>query len=183
MLIWADPQHLAWSDEEREVLADEAATRPFVEAMPAGAHLRPEGGGGSDILLMLWAYDAHPVPVVFPPEFDPLFPDVVLRGLTKMVPGLERYIGHAPRPSIDGGYYIKTGENRLLAGPLPIDGAYVIAGLSGYGLMAACAAAGLLADHLTGASLPPYAAAFSPERYNNPDYLKQLETWDDTGQL
>ena len=87
------------------------------------------------------------------------------------------------RPSLDGGYYVKTRENRLLAGPLPIAGAYVLAGLSGYGLMAACAAASLLADHITGAALPPYAAAFSPERYNNPDYLKQLESWDDSGQL
>jgi sarcosine oxidase subunit beta len=183
LLIWADPQRLAWSDEEREVLAEDPATQAFVEEMPAGAHLRPEGGAGSDILLMLWAYDAHPVPPVFPPEFDPMFQDVVLRGLATMLPGLERYIGHAPRPSIDGGYYVKTRENRLLAGPLPIEGAYVIAGLSGYGLMAACAAAGLLADHMTGAPLPAYAAAFSPERYNNPDYMKLLETWDDTGQL
>jgi len=183
MLIWADPQRLAWSDDEREVLAEESETRPLVETMPAGAHLRPEGGGGSDILLMLWAYDAHSVPVVFPPEFDPLFPEVVLRGLTTMVPGLARYQGHAPRPSIDGGYYVKTRENRLLAGPLPVEGAYVIAGLSGYGLMAASAAAGLLADHLTGASLPLYAAEFSPSRYQDPDYRKRLETWDDTGQL
>jgi len=183
MLIWADPQRLAWSDDEREVLAEESETRPLVETMPAGAHLRPEGGGGSDILLMLWAYDAHSVPVVFPPEFDPLFPEVVLRGLTTMVPGLARYQGHATRPSIDGGYYVKTRENRLLAGPLPVEGAYVIAGLSGYGLMAASAAAGLLADHLTGASLPLYAAEFSPSRYQDPDYRKRLETWDDTGQL
>ena len=183
LLIWADPQRLAWSDEERDALAEDEATRQFVDEMPAGAHLRPEGGGGSDILLMLWAYDAHPVPPVFPPEFDPMFPDVVLRGLATMLPGLERYIGHAPRPSIDGGYYVKTRENRLLAGPLPVEGAYVIAGLSGYGLMAACAAAGLLADHMTSAPLPQYAAAFSPARYDDPDYLKQLANWDDTGQL
>jgi sarcosine oxidase subunit beta len=183
LLIWSDPQRLPWSDEEREALAEDEATRPLTEAMPDGVHLRPEGGGGSDILLMLWAYDAHPVPPVFPVEFDPMFPDVVLRGLATMVPGLEQYIGHAPRPSLDGGYYVKTRENRLLAGPLPIEGAYVIAGLSGYGLMAASAAAGLLADHITGAPLPPYAAAFSPARYDDPAYLKHLETWDNTGQL
>src|SRR5258708_20702389 len=100
-----------------------------------------------------------------------------------MVPGLARYLGHAPRPSIHGGYYVKTRENRLLAGPLPVDGVYVIAGLSGYGLMAACAAAGLLADHLTGASSPPYAAAFSPAPYDDPEYLKQPPSWDDTGPL
>jgi glycine/D-amino acid oxidase-like deaminating enzyme len=112
-----------------------------------------------------------------------MFAEVVLRGLSTLVPGLARYIGHAPRPSIDGGYYVKTRENRLLAGPLPVEGAYVIAGLSGYGLMAACAAAGLLADHITGAALPLYAGAFSPERYNQAEYLKQLENWDDSGQL
>ena len=77
----------------------------------------------------------------------------------------------------------KTRENRLLAGPLPVDGAYVIAGLSGYGLMAAAAAAGLLADHMTGATLPPYAAAFSPARYDDPEYLKLLEKLDDSAQL
>jgi sarcosine oxidase subunit beta len=183
LLIWADPQRLAWSDEEREALVEDDSTRQFVGEMPAGAHLRPEGGGGSDILLMLWAYDAHPVPPTFPPEFDPMFPDVVLRGLRTMLPGLERYIGHAPRPSIDGGYYVKTRGNRLLAGPLRIEGAYVIAGLSGYGLMAACAAADLLADHMTGALLPAYAAAFSPARYADPAYLRLLENWDDAGQL
>src|SRR5262249_32337829 len=182
-LSWADPQRLDWTDEERVVLAEDPATRPFVDEMPAGAHLRPEGVGGSDIVLMLWAFDAHPVPIVFPPEFDEMFPEVVLRGLCRIVPGLARYVGHAPRPSIDGGYYVKTRENRLLAGPLPVAGAFVIAGLSGYGLMAACAAADLLADHITGARLPPYAAAFSPERYNQPEYLKQLENWDDNGQL
>ncbi len=183
MLIWSDPQRLDWSDEEREALAEDEATRLFAGEMPAGAHLRPEGGGGSDMVLMLWAFDAHPVPIVFPPEFEPMFAEVVLRGLSRMVPGLARYIGHAPRPSIDGGYYVKTRENRLLAGPLPVEGAYVIAGLSGYGLMAACAAAALLADHITGAKLPEYAAAFSPERYNQQEYLKQIASWDDSGQL
>ena len=183
LLIWSDPQRLAWSDEEREALAEDEATRPLVEEMPAGLHFRPEGGGGSDILLMLWAHDAHPVPIVFPPEFDPMFPEVVLRGLATMVPGLARYIGHAPKPSVDGGYYVKTRENRLLAGPLPVEGAYVIAGLSGYGLMAAAAAAGLLADHMTGATLPPYAAAFSPARYDDLEYLKLLVKLDDSSQL
>ena len=183
MLIWSDPQQLAWSDDEREAVAEDPATRAFAEMMPAGAHLRPEGGGGSDILLMLWAYDAHPVPAVVPPEFDPLFAEVVLRGLSTMVPGLARYIGHAPRPSLDGGYYVKTRENRLLAGPTVVPGSFVLAGLSGYGLMAACAAAGLLADHLTGAPLPPYAAAFAPARYADAAYQSRLDGWDDAGQL
>ena len=183
LLIWADPQRLPWTDEEREILAEDPATESLLAEMPAGAHTRPEGGGSSDILLMLWAYDAHPVPPVLPPEFDPSFADVVLRGLMPLLPGLSQYLGHAPRPAIDGGYYVKTRENRLLAGPLPVEGAYIIGALSGYGLMAACGAAELLADHITGAPLPDYAPAFAPARYSDPAYLKQLETWDDAGQL
>jgi glycine/D-amino acid oxidase-like deaminating enzyme len=108
---------------------------------------------------------------------------VVLRGLTTMLPGLAAYWGKAARPAYDGGYYVKTRENRLLAGPLPVQGAYVLGALSGYGLMAACGAAELLGAHLAGDALPPYAAAFSPFRYDDPAYLTRLATWDDTGQL
>ena len=151
--------------------------------LPPGAHLRPEGGHGSDMLLMLWAYDAHPVPPTFPPEFDPSFDEVVLRGLTKMLPDLAAYRGQATRPAYDGGYYVKTRENRLLVGPLPVEGAYVLGALSGYGLMAACGAAELLGAHVAGDTLPDYAAAFAPARYADPHYLARLAEWDDTGQL
>ncbi|MEP7357969.1 MAG: FAD-dependent oxidoreductase, partial [Anaerolineales bacterium] len=183
MLIWSDPQALGWSDDEREILGEDEATRPLLNLMPSGAHLRPEGGGGSDIVLMLWAYDAHPVHPTWPPEFDPSFGDVVLRGLTMMVPGLAAYHQQSRRPSLDGGYYVKTRENRLLAGPLAVEGAYIIGGLSGYGLMAACGAAELLAGHITGTGLPDYAAAFSPARYDDPGYQARLAGWDDSGQL
>jgi glycine/D-amino acid oxidase-like deaminating enzyme len=64
-----------------------------------------------------------------------------------------------------------------------VQGAYVIGALSGYGLMAACAAGELLADHLTGSPLPDYAPAFSLERYADPVYLALLERWGDSGQL
>jgi glycine/D-amino acid oxidase-like deaminating enzyme len=183
LLIWSDPQRLAWDDDERALLAEDPATAWMLEALPAGVHLRPEGGHGSDQLLLLWAYDAHPVPPTFPPEFDPFFDEVVLRGLTRMVPGLAAYRGKAGRPAYDGGYYVKTRENRLLAGPLPIEGAYVLGAMSGYGLMAACGAAELLGAHLTGDRLPDYAVAFSPARYADPDYLARLANWDDSGQL
>jgi glycine/D-amino acid oxidase-like deaminating enzyme len=108
---------------------------------------------------------------------------VVLRGLTTMVPGLAAYHQHARRPSLDGGYYVKTRENRLLAGPLPVQGAYIIGALSGYGLMAASGAAELLADYLTGTPLPDYASAFSLARYSDPAYQARLTNWNDTGQL
>jgi hypothetical protein len=49
--------------------------------------------------------------------------------------------------------------------------------------MASCAAGELLAAHLTGSELPPYAPAFTLERYQDPEYQVLLEKWGDTGQL
>jgi glycine/D-amino acid oxidase-like deaminating enzyme len=100
-----------------------------------------------------------------------------------MLPSLSAYFDRMPKPILDGGYYTKTRENRLLAGPLPVEGAYVIGAFSGYGLMAACGAGELLAAHLTGSELPPYAPAFRLERYQDPAYQQLLEKWGETGQL
>jgi glycine/D-amino acid oxidase-like deaminating enzyme len=87
-----------------------------------------------------------------------------------MLPRLKAYLGRLPRFWLDGGYYLKTRENRPLIGPLPVEGAYVIGALSGFGLMAACAASELLAKHITSSSLPAYSPAFSLERYTDPIY-------------
>jgi sarcosine oxidase, subunit beta len=183
MLIWTDPQILRWTDDERNLLTESPETAWMLDELPPGAHTRPEGGGGSDILLMLWGYDAQPVAPAWPLEFDPAFDEVVLRGLATMLPGLSAYVGQPRRPMLDGGYYVKTRENRLLAGPTAIEGAYVLGALSGYGLMASCAAAELLADTMLGERLPPYAAAFSPRRYDDPDYVARVADWGDTGQI
>jgi glycine/D-amino acid oxidase-like deaminating enzyme len=183
LLIWTDSQRLPWSEEEREFLAEEPDSRWLLEEMPPGAHTRPEGGADSDIILLLWEYHSGQVePVVLPP-LDEQYPEVALRGLAAMLPGFSGYFGKLPRPTLDGGYYIKSIENRPLIGPLPVEGAYVIGALSGYGLMAACAAGELLAAHIAGARLPSYAAALSLDRYNDPDYLRALEHWGDSGQL
>jgi glycine/D-amino acid oxidase-like deaminating enzyme len=183
MVINADPAALAWSDEERELLAEDADTARLLEPLPAGAHLRPEGEGASAWVLALWAYDAEPVPVTLPPPLAEQFPEVVMRGLATVVPGLAPYLERPPRPVLDGGYYTKTRENRPLIGPLEVPGAYVLGALSGYGIMAACGAAELLADYITGAALPPDAAAFLPSRYDDPAYQALLAQWGDTGQL
>ena len=55
--------------------------------------------------------------------------------------------------------------------------------LSGYGLMASNGAADLLADHVSGRPLPPYAAAFRLDRYDDPAYRALLAEWGDSGQL
>ncbi len=183
LLICADPQTLPWSDEERALIADDPEAHDLLGPLPAGAHCRPEGGMGSSWVIALWAYDAAPVKEVFPVPLTPYFFDVTLRGLMRIIPSLEAYIRRPPRPSIDGGYYTKTRENRPLIGPAGPRGSFVMGAFSGYGIMAACGAAEILAAHVSGATLPACASAFHPARYDDPAYLSLLDAWTDTGQL
>ena len=183
MLIWTDDLELPWSEEERQVLAEDESTRWLLGKFPSGVHCRPDGHGESTTLIVLFNYHTGPVPPVFPLPPDPHYADVALRGVSVMVPGLRQYWGKAPKPWIDGGYYVKTRENRPLIGPLPVGGAYILGALSGFGVMAACAAGELLAAHLLGNALPGYAPAFSLSRYENPEYREWLEGAGDGAQL
>jgi glycine/D-amino acid oxidase-like deaminating enzyme len=183
LVIWEDDQRLPWSDDERVALAEDAASAHLLARFPAGIHFRPEGGHGAQTVLMLWAYHLEPAPPVLPVPLDPEFPEIVLRGMTTLAPGLAPYLARLPKTYMDGGYYTKTRENRPLIGPLPVAGAYICAALSGYGLMAACAGGELLAAHMTGAPLPAYAPAFLLSRYDDPGYRRKVEQWGSTGQL
>lgn len=183
MTLWADPMTIAWSAEERAELARSSRHRSLLEELPPGAHGRPEGAGESTSVLGIWTYDVEPVEPVFPPAFDPAYQEVVLRGLQRMIPAMAPYLERMPRCFVDGGYYTKTRENRFLAGPLPVEGTYVIGALSGYGMMASNGAADLLADYIAERPLPRYAPAFRLDRYDNPEYKKLLENWGDSGQL
>ncbi|WP_423224015.1 NAD(P)/FAD-dependent oxidoreductase [Candidatus Amarolinea aalborgensis] len=182
-LVWADAQRLPWDDEERAWLAASAETQWMLDEFTPGVHTRPDGPADSPILLMLWDYHARPVEMVLPAPLDAEFPDLVLRGLSTMLPGLRAYFGRAPKPSLDGGYYTKTQENRPLIGPLGAPGAYVIGALSGYGVMAAPGAGDLLARQISGQPLPNHARWFLPSRYEDPAYQSLLANWGATGQL
>jgi len=182
-MIWEDPQRIDWSDEEREALSEIAEMRPLLEEMPAGAHMRVEGGSGSRHILLLWPYHLEPVPEIFPPPVPDFYAEICLRGVATMIPGLGAYLDRLPMPYIDGGYYTKTQENRPLAGPLPIEGAFIHGALSGYGLMASAATAELVALHMTGGTLPDYADAFDPRRHEDPEYVEKIAGWDDGTQL
>ncbi len=183
MLIWSDPIRLPWNEEERTMLNDSEETKKLLEELPPGVHTRPEGAPPSTVLLGLWAYHTPPVEPIFPFPIDPRYPEMVLRGLETMIPGMRGYIDRLPKAVVDGGYYTKTRENRPLIGKLPVEGAYIIGALSGFGVMASCAAGELLAAHVTQSLLPRYAPAFSLERYENPEYRKLLESWVESGQL
>jgi sarcosine oxidase, subunit beta len=182
LTIWTDPVRLPWSEDERAELAA-SEHRRLLDEFPAGVHGRPEGTGESRSVLLIWTYDVGPVEPTFPLEFEAAYPEIVIRGMSRMVPAMAGYLSRLPRAFVDGGYYTKTRENRFLAGPLPLEGAYVIGALSGYGLMSSNTAADLLAAHITGAPLPSYAPAFMLSRYDDPAYQALIETWSDSGQL
>jgi glycine/D-amino acid oxidase-like deaminating enzyme len=183
LLIWADPQLLPWEEAERAALAEDSETRWLTESFPAGVHVRPEGAGESQTILMLWDYKTRIMDPVWPPQFDEHYPEVTLRGLAAMLPRLQEYFSRMPRPQLDGGYYTKTRENRPLVGPMGVDGAYLTGAVSGYGIMSACGVGELLAAHVTSTKLPSYAKAFELSRYDDTDYVKSLEDWDAAGQL
>lgn len=185
LVILDDTQTLNWPTDTRSDLASSDETRWMTERMPAGIHLRPEGYHDSKTVLMLWDYhSAHRYDdVEFPLPDDPFYPELTMRGMVRLMPGLQQYVDRLPHSYVDGGYYTKTVENRPLIGPLAIDGAFVCAAFSGFGLMAAPAAGELLAAHITRSALPEYATSFSLARYDDPSYQKRLTHWGSTGQL
>jgi glycine/D-amino acid oxidase-like deaminating enzyme len=183
LLIWNDSQILPWTAEERSFLAEDPETAWMTEQFPAGVHTRPEGTGDSQTILMLWDYREKATEPVWPPKLDAGYPEIALRGLAAMLPGMQAYFDKIPRPQLDGGYYTKTHENLPLVGPLPMEGAYMSGAVSGYGIMSACAVGELLARHVTGAALPNYASALMPSRYEDAEYLKGLEVLEDSGEL
>jgi glycine/D-amino acid oxidase-like deaminating enzyme len=184
-LIWDDAQTLDWSAEEREALAADPELRWMLEPFPAGVHTRPEGASPeSQTILVLWSYDCEPAPVVYPLPEPPHYAELVLRGMGRMVPAFRGYLERLPRAYVDGGYYVKTRENRPLIGPLPVEGAYLTGAYTGFGIMAACAGGELVAAHVAGTALPDYALAFTLARYDDPEYVRRIEAWGaTTGQI
>ena len=182
LFIWNDPVQLPWSADERAALAEEAETRWLLDELPAGVHGRPEGDG--DVILLMWTYhDTKLEEPVFPIALDRQMPEVTLRGMATVIPGLSKYLDRIPKPTIDGGYYARTPENRPLIGPLPVEGAYIVGGLGGFGMQVSCGAADLLAQHILQKDLPLYAPAFLLSRYDDPRYQQALKQWGESGQI
>jgi sarcosine oxidase, subunit beta len=182
LMIWADPQRLGWSAEERGHLESEGR-HDLLGEMPAACHGRPEGGADSPWMLALWEYQRVVREPSWPIPIDPLYAEVVLRGMAAMLPAMGGYSERMPETVVDGGYYTKTVENRPLAGPMETEGAFVAGAMSGFGVMAACGVGDLVARHLTGTELPGHASAFSLERYDDPAYRDELAALADTGQI
>jgi glycine/D-amino acid oxidase-like deaminating enzyme len=180
MMIWLDEQYLPFSDDERAALADDPDFAWALEKFPAGVHGRPDGAYAA---LALFNHHGEAVEPVFPLPDAPHYAEIALRGMATMVPALEAYNGKPPRPYVDGGYYVRTRENRPLIGPAGPEGVFVSCAYSGFGVMASAAGGELMARHVMEAPLPRYAPAFLPSRYDDPRYRAALETWGDGGQL
>jgi glycine/D-amino acid oxidase-like deaminating enzyme len=179
MLIWLDAQHLPFSAEDRAALAADPDAAWLLDEFPAGVHGRPDGVS----TLILFNHHGEAAEPEFPLPEDPHYAEIALRGMSTMVPGLQAYDGRPARAYVDGGYYVKTRENRPLIGPVPLEGAYVSCGYSGFGVMASCAGGDLVARHVMGAALPDDAGAFMLSRYQDAAYRALLDAWGDGGQL
>ncbi len=170
-----DSQKIDWSDEERELLLNDPAFRWLAEDMPGAIHCRPDGGDGGTWLKIGWAYNERPTTEAWQLQLDDNFPDIVLRGASRLNPSLKTYYGRLPRTLHHyGGWYTMTEENWPLIGPMGPEGAYMNCALSGFGTMAACAGGELCASWVAGEKLPTYANDFSLERYNNIELMKGL---------
>lgn len=170
-----DQQEIAWSDEERALLAADAATRRLVEPMAGSIHCRPDGPADGQWIKLGWAYNDRATDPHADEPIDPHFPEIVLRAASRLHPKLATYIGGLPRGAHHyGGYYTMTDENWPLIGRMQTPGAFIAGALSGFGSMAACATGSLAAAWVTGSPLPGYAKWLSSDRYRDPSFMAEL---------
>ena len=183
-----DPKILDWSEEERELLAEDPELGWLTQEMPPGTHCRPDGGPRGQWVKLGWAYNEQfskpQEDMANEPAIDQSFPEIVIRAAAQFIPALRPYVTTPPpRFSHYGGYYTMTEENWPLIGPLDNKGAFVIGALSGFGSMASCAAGKLCAAHIGGGSLPDYAADLSLARLSNVELLAELKASTNKGLL
>jgi D-arginine dehydrogenase len=170
-----DGQTLDWDAEERAALAAHPSRAWLTLPLPGGIHCRPDGGDAGQWIKLGWAYNRLPSAPLAEPEFDPSFPEIVLRAASRLNPSLKEYYGRLPRERVHyGGYYTMTRENWPLIGRMRTDGAFVIGALSGFGTMAACAAGELCAKWIAGAARPGYADKLSLARYEDEELMTEL---------
>ncbi len=179
--IFADPQRLRWSDEERELIGESPEYHWLLDEFPAGLHIKPEGVGN---IKLGWAYNRDPEQPKWETSDDVDFPNITLRGASRFIPALAPYVDQPPTPVKQfSGYYTRTPENLPLIGPLRHQGLYTVSALSGYGTMAACAAGELCATSMVADQLPQYAPYFDPQRYADGSLMAEIHRVTSDGQL
>lgn len=180
--VFADPQFLDWSDDERNLIASDEEYRWLLEEFPAGLHIKPESRGQ---IKLGWAFNRQAGEPQWQLADDVDFPNIALRGATRIIPGLAAYLEQIPTPVVQfAGYYTRTPENWPIIGPLEEHpGLFTVAALAGYGTMAACAAGELAAMWVMNEPLPEYARNFHRNRYDDPDIMAAISAIESDGQL
>jgi glycine/D-amino acid oxidase-like deaminating enzyme len=179
-----DGQTIAWTPEEREVIAEDPSIVKFTQPMPGNIHCRPDGGERGQWIKLGWAYNATPSEPSREPALDPNFPEVVVRAASRMLPRLRPYIGALPRErSHYGGYYPMTEENWPILGASHTPGVFLATAVSGYGTMSACAAGDICARSLIGAPAPQFAESLSLARYRCKKLMAELQCTQSRGLL
>ncbi len=179
--LYADAQYLPWSAEERDMIAADPGYQWLLGELPAGLHIKPESKAQ---IKLGWAFNRKVEEPVWEIPVDVDFPNIVVRGASRFIPGLGRYIDKLPTPVIQyAGYYTRTRENWPLIGPLSAPGLHCAAGLAGYGTMTACAAGELCARHIADKPLPDYARHFHPGRYTDEAVVAEMALASSDGQL
>jgi glycine/D-amino acid oxidase-like deaminating enzyme len=111
-----DSMDFDWTDDVRELLADDPNLAWLTGTLPGGRHCRPDGGAGSKWVKLGWAYNSD----VSEPQddlaneekLDKQFPEIVIRAASSLIPSLATYIESPPkRFSHYGGCYSMTEEN------------------------------------------------------------------------
>jgi glycine/D-amino acid oxidase-like deaminating enzyme len=170
-----DGQKVNWTDEEKALLADDPATARALRRLPGGIHCRPDGAESGKWIKLGWAFNEASDDPEGEDPIDPYFPDIVLRGASRLNPSLTRYIGRLPKGAHHyGGYYTMTEENLPLIGPSAVDGVFLAGALSGFGTMSACATGAICAAWVAAGEVPEFAHALSLERYRDPHLMKKL---------
>ncbi|MBA2401103.1 MAG: FAD-binding oxidoreductase [Bradyrhizobium sp.] len=179
-----DGQTIDWTSQERQLVEEDPTTAWLARPMPGGIHCRPEGGDHGKWIKLGWAYNREPSEPQDDLPTDPNFPDIVLRGASRLNPRLKQYYGRLPRQITHyGGYYTMTKENWPLIGPMKTEGAFVAGALSGFGTMAACATGALCASWVRGATRPEFAERLSLSRYDDESFMRHLRDSAGTGVL
>lgn len=118
-----DEQTLAWSEEERSILAQDPTAARLLQSMPGGIHCRPDGPEAGTWIKLGWAFNRHATDPHEAEPTDDQFPDIVLRAASRLHPALKTYLGRLPRGARHyGGYYTMTKENWPLIGPMRTPG-------------------------------------------------------------
>jgi hypothetical protein len=178
VLVLHDPQRLEWTEEEAAMWREDKAYRWLLDELPDGVYMRPEGGTGSQRVLIGWAYNECPYgrkidfgddagregagaacEPTWEPRLSKEFPELALRAAVKVVPGFRPYLDQLRKPMHDGGQFVKTEFQMPLIGPLGVDGTFVVQhdGM----VMAGCGAGELCATWVMGGELPGYAAGLT----------------------